>query len=123
MSILTHHGYKLHHDEDGISSTSFAWDLRDEFPVHFIVFKQCASHLHREANVEQIFPFAGRLSDLNLDPHRLPTLVRIHFNKKAFMPSKQPIRERYFRKYCKAGQSHDEEDEAESDATAKASRD
>ena len=88
--------------------------------------KKCASHLHHEANVEQIFSLAGRLSDPNLDPHRLPTLVRIHFNKKAFMPSKQAIRERYsFRKYRKeAGQSHDEEDEVESDAsTAEASTD
>ena len=64
--------------------------------MHFTVFKQCASHLHHEANVEQIFFLAGRLSDPNLDPHRLPTLVRIHFNKKAFMPSKQVFRERYF---------------------------
>ena len=39
------------------------------------------------------------------------------------MPSKQAIRERYFRKYRKAGQSHDEEDEVESDATAEASTD
>ena len=49
--------------------------------------------------------------------------MRIHFNKKAFMLSKQAIRERYFRKYCKAGQSHDKEDEVESDATAEASTD
>ena len=89
--------------------------------MHFTVFKQCASHLHHEANVEQIFSLAGRLSDPNLDPHRLPTLVRIHFNKKAFMPSKLDIRKRYVLKFRKAGQSHDEEDEVESNATAEAS--
>ncbi len=53
--------------------------------------------------------------------------MRIHFNKKAFMLSKQAIRERYFRKTVdgarKAGQSHDEEDEVESEATAEASTD
>ena len=98
-------------------------DLRDEFPVHFTVFKQCASYLHHEAYVEQIFSLAGRLSNPNLDPHRLPMLVRIHCNQKTFMLSKQAIRERYFRKYRKAGQSHDEEDEVESDATAEASTD
>ncbi len=59
----------------------------------------------------------------NLNPHRLSTLVRIHFNKKTFMPSKQAIRERYSRKYHKAGQSHNEEDEMEFDATAEASTD
>jgi hypothetical protein len=88
--------------------------------VHFTVFKQCASHLHHETNVEQIFSLAGRLSDPNFYPHRLPTLLRIHFKKKTFMPSKQAIRERYFRKYRKAGQSHDKEDGVESDATATA---
>ena len=51
--------------------------------------KKCASHLHHEANVEQIFSLAGRLSDPNLDPHRLPTLVRIHLNKKTFMHAQQ----------------------------------
>ncbi len=49
--------------------------------------------------------------------------MRIHVNKKTFMPSKQAIRERYFRKYRKACQSHDEEDEVESDAAAEASTD
>ena len=49
--------------------------------------------------------------------------MRIHFNKKTFMPSKQTIRKRYFRKYRRASQSHDEEDEVESDATAEASTD
>ncbi len=47
--------------------------------------------------------------------------MRIHLNKKAFKPSKQAIRKRYFRKYRKAGQSHDEEDEVESEATDEAS--
>ena len=99
------------------------WDLNDDFPVHFTVFKKCASHPQHEAKVEQIFFLAGRLSDTNLDSHRLPTLVRIHFNKKTFMPSKQAIRERYFRKYRKVGQSHDEEDEVESDDPVEANTD
>ena len=121
---LLHHRYKLYYDEDDIlNKFRMLWDLRKEFPVHFTVFKQCASHLHHQANVEQIFSLAGRLSDPNLDPHLLPTLVRFHFNKKTFMPSKQAIRERYYRKYHKAGPSHDKEDEVESDATAEASTD
>eukprot|EP00962_Isochrysis_galbana_P040717 scaffold14792_cov146-Isochrysis_galbana.AAC.1 len=47
-------------------------DLRKElFPLHFIVFKQCASHLHHEASVEQVFSLAKRVSDPNLDPNHL----------------------------------------------------
>ena len=29
------------------------WSLRKRFPLHYIVFKQIASHLPHEANVEQ----------------------------------------------------------------------
>ena len=31
------------------------WELRDQFPLHFIVFKQVSSHIPHEANVEQYF--------------------------------------------------------------------
>ena len=31
------------------------WELRDRFPLHFIVFKQVSSHIPHEANVEQYF--------------------------------------------------------------------
>jgi len=50
---------------------------------------------------------AGRLSDPNLDPDQLAMLVRIHFNKKAWawMPTTDEIRELYFEKYRKAGQT------------------
>ena len=43
----------------------------DRFPLHYLIFKQTASHLPHEANVEQAFPRAGQLANPNLDP-KLP---------------------------------------------------
>ena len=39
------------------------WQLRALFPLHLIVFRQAASHIPHEANVEQVFSRAGSLSD------------------------------------------------------------
>ena len=72
------------------------WKLRNEFPLHFVVFKQTASHLPHEGNVEQIFSTAGNLSDPNMDPFFLATLTRVARNKKAFCPSTESIFEKYF---------------------------
>lgn len=99
--------YKQFFDADGIlNEFAMLWALREEFPLHFIVFKQCAAHLLHEANVEKIFSLAGRLSDPNFDPTTLQRLVRIHFNKKTHMPTVKKIRERYFQKYRKVNASN-----------------
>ena len=57
-----------------LNEFKMAWDLRDRFHLHFIVFKQTAVHLPHEANVEQIFSSrAGGLTDPNIDQdYRLP---------------------------------------------------
>ena len=52
------------------------------------VFKQTASHLPHEGNVEQIFSLGGRLSDPNMDPSYLATLVFVGSNEKVYMPPK-----------------------------------
>ena len=44
------------------------YTFRNRFPLHYVVFKQTASHLPHEANVEQVFSRAGRLSDPNMHP-------------------------------------------------------
>ena len=43
--------------DDGSLLNEFAmmWELRERFPLHFIVFKQTACHLSHEANVGQVF--------------------------------------------------------------------
>ncbi|KAL1495272.1 hypothetical protein AB1Y20_017132 [Prymnesium parvum] len=109
--------YKVYEDEDEIiNEFQMMWELRLEFPHHYIVFLQCAAHLLHEANVEQIFSLAGRLSDPSLNPTNLENMVRVHYNKKAFMPSMKPIRERYYRKYRKAGDLYSSQTRAEDPA-------
>lgn len=75
-----------------------------------------------------MFSVAGRLADPSLDPLNLETMVRVHVNKKAFLPSMKQIRERYFRKYRKAGDlyvesKNDELSAAQEDPGAQASAD
>ena len=80
-----------------LNEFKMAWDLRDRFPLHFIVFKQTAVHLPHEANVEQIFSRAGYLlTDPNIDQEYLATLVVVGCNKKAFKPSCDAIKAKYY---------------------------
>ena len=69
----------------------------------YFVFRQTASHLPHEGNVEQIFSLGGRLSDPNMNPAYLATLVFIGSNKKVYMPPKKDIWQRYLRKFSKNG--------------------
>lgn len=73
--------------------------FRNRFPLHYIVFKQTASHLPHEANVEQVFSRAGKLSDPNVNPHYLGTLVKVAMNKKNFKPTVKDIKARYYAKF------------------------
>ena len=41
--------------EGMLNEFQMMWSLRKRFPLHYIVFKQIASHLPHEANVEQYF--------------------------------------------------------------------
>ena len=88
--------YEKFMSPDGLlNEFAMMWALREAFPLHFIVFKQTASHLPHEANVEQIFSRAGLLADPNLDPVNLVTLVKIGFNKAACNPSVEAITDKY----------------------------
>ena len=52
--------------------------LRILFHLHFFVFKQTASHLAAEANVEQVFSSrVGKLSEVNVDPDSLADMASI----------------------------------------------
>ncbi|KAL1512023.1 hypothetical protein AB1Y20_005298 [Prymnesium parvum] len=99
--------------ELSMSSIQLLWEHRDEFPRHFCVFKQCAAHLHHEANVEQIFSLAGRISDPSLDPEHLQRMVQVNFNRKFHMPTIEKIRAKYFVKYRKAGSVNKNKDACE----------
>ena len=86
-----------------INEFALLWAKRKEFPLHYFVFKQTASHVPHEAKVEQIFSLGGRLSDPNMNPAYLATLVFIGSNYKVYMPAKNDIWQRYLRKFSKGG--------------------
>ena len=84
------------------------WKLKDTFPLHYIVFKQTASHLPHEGNVEQLFSRSGNLADPNMHPHFLGALTSIGVNKAAFKPPAELIKEKYFVKFhTKVGEGID----------------
>ena len=85
--------------DDLLNEFHMMWDLRQRFPLHFIVFKQTACHLAHEANVEQSFSRAGNLSDPNMDPKFLGHLVMVAVNRKTFQPRLAAIKDKYFEFY------------------------
>ena len=61
-------------DGEGIvNEFALMYHVRNSFPLHYIVFKQTASHIPHEGNSEQLFSRSGALSDDNgkMDPARL----------------------------------------------------
>ena len=46
-------------DTGMINEFAFMWAKKKDYPLHYFVFKQTASHLPHEANVEQIFSLSG----------------------------------------------------------------
>jgi hypothetical protein len=83
--------------EDGVlNEFDMMCQLRVLFPLHFFVFKQTASHLAAEINMEQVFSRAGQLSEVNLDPDALVDMVSIMVNKHAYKPSLQDVMDKYY---------------------------
>ena len=77
---------------DGIiNAFDLLFSLRIEFPLHYTVFKQTASHRPHEGNAEDTFSLSGRLSNRNThtNPSFLSTLVRINKNKKSKKPNEK----------------------------------
>ena len=107
---------------DLLNEFEMVWALRDRFPLHIILFKQTACHLAHEANVEQIFSRAGNLADPNMDSEFLAHLVMCAVNKKAFMPSLNAIKDKYYELFRGRGYRGDEGGEAEVADQARAVR-
>lgn len=80
--------------------------VRNQFPLHYIVFKQTASHIPHEGNSEQLFSRSGALSDDNgkMDPWRLAVWTSVGVNMATYMPGCKQILERYMLKFAKAAQ-------------------
>jgi hypothetical protein len=51
----------------------------------------------------RLFSLGGRLSDPNMDPAYLATLVFMGANRKVYMPPVKDIWQRYLRKFSKQG--------------------
>ncbi len=86
----------FYRDDGLLNEFMMFWKLRLEFPLHFIVFKQAASHLPHEANCENVFSRAGHMSDPNLDPSYLGILTTVGVNKASYKPPVSEIRRKYF---------------------------
>ena len=87
--------------------------MQDRFPLHYIVFKQTASHLPHEGNSEQLFSRSGALSDDNgkMDPYRLGVWTSIGVNMANCMPDVDKILARYMLKFSKGGKGKLHEDD------------
>ena len=105
-NFLAPESYSEYHDDDGLlNEFEMMWALRDRFPLHLFVFKQMATHLAHEANVEQVFSRAGLLSDPNINADYLARLVTVSVNKKAFRPSLKAIKAKYYELFRGPGKS------------------
>ena len=61
-----------------------------------------------EANVEQVFSRAGRISNPNMTPAYLGTLVMVGMNKKNYSPPLNAIKELYYSKFRGKGHKMEE---------------
>ena len=95
-------------DEEGIvNEFALVYHLRQSFPLHFIVFKQTASHIPHEGNTEQLFSRSGALSDDNgkMDPSHLAVWTSIGVNMSTYKPTNEQILKRYMLKFSKGGKA------------------
>jgi hypothetical protein len=69
--------------------------LRILFLLHFVFSKKTVCHLAAEANVEQVFSWAGQLSEIDLDPDSLADIISIMVSKLAHKPSVKDIMDKY----------------------------
>ena len=58
--------------------------LKDSFPLHHIVFRQCASHLQHDGNSENTFSMTENQSTCNTQPIMLRLLTKTEANKKLY---------------------------------------
>ena len=101
-------------DDHGIvNEFALMYKVRDQFPLHYIVFKQTASHLPHEANSEQLFSRSGDLSDDNGKrwTQRLAVWTSIAVNYSTFKPSNSDILKRCLLKYSKGSSLRLHEDD------------
>ena len=82
------------------------YNLRNSFPLHYVIFKQTASHLLHEGNSEQLFLRALSDSNGKMDPSRLAVWTSIGVNYSTFAPGWKNIL-----KFSKGGKGKVHEDD------------
>ena len=100
-------------DENGmIDEYKMIFSLRDEFPLHYQLFRRMNSHISSEANAESTFSLSGKLSNNNrqTDSDNLSCLVRIESNRKNYTPSSDEVFKAYKSKFGNTTLGDDVED-------------
>ena len=69
--------------------------VRQEFPLHYTLFRMVSVHIAHEANSESTFSEAGGLSNASIGTNFLSMLVRINGNKSICKPSWDEILAEY----------------------------
>ena len=91
-----------HKDKDGlVNEFALLYEVRLSFPLHYILFRQTASHIAHEANSERLFSLSGRLADPNMDPKELGIFAKLASNASVYKPSYDAILQRYMDKFSK----------------------
>ena len=73
--------------------------LREEVPLHAVLFRRCAPFIDTEASCERTFSAASLQSDASMSDDTLRKRVIIAKNKRWYEPSIEEIQERYKNKY------------------------
>ena len=72
---------KKYSKEWGMDEFTMMSDLKSEFPLHYVVFRQVSSHMSHEGNVESVFALAKRLSHPCSKPRTVTLLTLMGANK------------------------------------------
>ena len=78
-----------------INEFDLIYSVRQEFPLHYTLFRQIATHIAHEANSESTFSEAGGLTHHRMNADFLSLLVRINGNKATCKPAWEDIYEEY----------------------------
>ena len=92
---------KKYSKEWGMDEFTMMSDLKSEFPLHYVVFRQVSSHMSHEGNVESVFALAKRLSHPCSKPRTVTLLTLMGANKRNCKPNWQKVWARYQAKYGK----------------------
>jgi hypothetical protein len=88
------------------------FSLKNEFPLHFFVFRRTCVHIGHEGNAEDTFSLSGSLSNENTHTaiSFLSRLTRIQRNKARYTPPVSKVLDRYLTKFSKPTVGEDVED-------------